>query len=233
MKLDLRDLEVIFEDNHFIAINKPAGVLVQGDETGDVPLSEIVKQYIKKRYNKPGDVFLGVVHRIDRPVSGVVIFARTTKGLTRLNDLFKNREVQKTYWAVTDTRPDPISGHLTHFLHKDETRNVTKAYQSQNRNKQAKQADLDYELLASIGSHHLLKVKPLTGRSHQIRVQLSRIDCPIKGDIKYGSNTMNRDGSIHLHSRMLSFTHPIKNEEVKIIADLPKKDQVWRMFKDI
>jgi 23S rRNA pseudouridine1911/1915/1917 synthase len=233
MKLDLRDLEVIFEDNHFIAINKPAGVLVQGDETGDVPLSEIVKQYIKKRYNKPGDVFLGVVHRIDRPVSGVVIFARTTKGLTRLNELFKNREVQKTYWAITDVRPDPISGHLTHFLHKDQTRNVTKAYQSQNRNKQAKQADLDYELLASIGNHHLLLVKPLTGRPHQIRVQLSRIDCPIKGDIKYGSNTMNRDGSIHLHSRMLSFVHPIKNETIKIIANLPKKDQVWRMFKDI
>jgi 23S rRNA pseudouridine1911/1915/1917 synthase len=233
MKLDLRDLEVIFEDNHFIAINKPAGVLVQGDETGDTPLSDIVKQYLKKRYNKPGDVFLGVVHRIDRPVSGVVIFARTTKGLIRLNELFKNREVQKTYWAVTDMRPDPISGHLTHFLHKDQTRNVTKAYQSQNRNKQAKQADLDYELLASIGNHHLLLVKPLTGRPHQIRVQLSRIDCPIKGDIKYGSNTMNRDGSIHLHSRMLSFIHPIKKTEVKIIANLPKKDQVWRMFNNI
>jgi 23S rRNA pseudouridine1911/1915/1917 synthase len=233
MKLDLRDLEVIFEDNHFIAINKPAGVLVQGDETGDTPLSEIVKQYIKKRYKKPGDVFLGVVHRIDRPVSGVVIFARTTKGLIRLNELFKEREVQKTYWAVTDMRPEPIAGHLTHFLHKDQTRNVTKAYQSQNRNKQAKQADLDYELLASIGNHHLILVKPLTGRPHQIRVQLSRIDCPIKGDIKYGSNTMNRDGSIHLHSRMLAFIHPIKKTEVKIVAALPKKDQVWRMFNNI
>jgi 23S rRNA pseudouridine1911/1915/1917 synthase len=233
MKLNLKDLEVIFEDNHFIAINKPAGVLVQGDETGDTPLSEIVKEYIKKKYNKPGDVFLGVVHRIDRPVSGVVIFARTTKGLIRLNELFKNREVQKVYWAVTDTRPEPISGHLTHFLHKDQTRNVTKAYQSQNRNKQAKQADMDYELLASIGNHHLLLVKPLTGRPHQIRVQLSRINCSIKGDIKYGSNTLNRDGSVHLHSRILSFIHPIKKTNIKITAALPKKDQVWRMFNNI
>jgi 23S rRNA pseudouridine1911/1915/1917 synthase len=153
--------------------------------------------------------------------------------LIRLNELFKNREVQKVYWAVTDTRPEPISGHLTHFLHKDQTRNVTKAYQSQNRNKQAKQADMDYELLASIGNHHLLLVKPLTGRPHQIRVQLSRINCSIKGDIKYGSNTLNRDGSVHLHSRILSFIHPIKKTNIKITAALPKKDQVWRMFNNI
>lgn len=231
--MDLRDLLVIFEDNHFIAINKPAGVLVQGDETGDVPLSEIVKQYIKKKYKKPGDVFLGVVHRLDRPVSGVVIFARTTKGLTRLNELFQDREVKKEYWAITDARPEPIEGHLTHYLHKDKTRNVTKAYQSQNRNKQAKKSELDYELLSSLGNHHLLLVKPLTGRSHQIRVQLSRINCSIRGDLKYGSSTKNRDGSIHLHSRVLSFVHPIKKTSVVIVANPPKKDQLWRMFNNL
>lgn len=231
--MDLRDLQVLFEDNHLIAVNKPAGVLVQGDETGDVPLSEIVKQYIKKRYKKAGDVFLGVIHRIDRPVSGVVIFARTSKGLTRMNDLFKNREVQKTYWAITDERPKEFSGHLTHYLFKDKDRNVTKAYQSQNRNKAAKKSELDYELLSSLKSHHLLEVKPITGRSHQIRVQLSRIDCPIKGDLKYGAKVGNRNKSIHLHSRMLSFIHPVKKKYVQIIAKPPKKDQIWQLFSNL
>jgi 23S rRNA pseudouridine1911/1915/1917 synthase len=225
-----KDLEVIYEDNHYIAINKPAGMLVQGDETGDKPLSEYVKDYIKEKKNKTGDVFLGVIHRLDRPVSGTVIFARTTKGLTRLNEMFKNREVKKVYFAITPDRPDPLSGHLTHFLFKDKERNVTKAYDSQNRNKAAKQSELDYKLLSSIGKHHLIKVEPISGRSHQIRVQLSRINCPIEGDIKYGSNNKNRDGSIHLHGRSLEFIHPVKKHRVFIQAEPPKKDQIWRMF---
>lgn len=228
-----QSLEILYEDNHYIAVNKPAGYLVQGDQTGDLPLSEMVKEYIKIKYKKPGDVFLGVVHRIDRPVSGVVIFARTTKGLTRLNELFQSRKVQKVYWAITDNRPDPLSDHLTHFLFKDKTRNVTKAYQSQNRNKSAKKSELDYELLSSIGKHHLVEVKPITGRPHQIRVQLSRINCSIRGDVKYGANTPNRDSSINLHSRSLSFIHPIKKEPVEIIANPSKKDQVWRMFRHL
>lgn len=226
-------LEVLYEDNHFIAVNKPAGYLVQADVTGDLPLSEIVKEYIKEKYKKPGEVFLGVVHRIDRPVSGVVIFARTSKGLTRINEQFKNREVKKTYWAVSDNRPDPLSGHLTHYLHKDKTRNITKAYESQNRNKAAKKSELDYELLSSLKSHHLIEVKPITGRPHQIRVQLSRINCPIRGDIKYGANNKNRDASINLHSRSLEFVHPIKNELIKITANPPKKDQIWQLFNHL
>lgn len=232
-KYKKESLEILYEDNHYIAVNKPAGYLVQGDQTGDLPLSEMVKEYIKKKHNKPGDVYLGVVHRIDRPVSGVVIFARTSKGLTRLNELFQKREVKKVYWAVTDNRPDPLSGHLTHYLHKDKTRNVTKAYQSQNRNKAAKKSELDYELLAGLKSHHLIEVKPITGRPHQIRVQLSRIDCPIRGDIKYGSNSKNRDGSINLHSRSLEFVHPVKKTSIKITANPPKKDQVWQLFKHL
>lgn len=227
------NLEVLYEDNHFIAVNKPAGYLVQADKTGDLPLSDLVKEYIKSKYNKPGDVFLGVVHRIDRPVSGVVIFARTSKGLTRINEQFKQREVTKTYWAISDSRPEPLTGHLTHYLFKDKVRNITKAYQSQNRNKSAKKSELDYELLSSLKSHHLIEVKPISGRSHQIRVQLSRIDCPIRGDIKYGSNSKNRDASIHLHSRSLEFIHPIKNEKIKITANPPKKDQIWQLFKDL
>ncbi len=226
-----KDLQIIYEDNHFIAINKPAGILVQGDETGDKPLSEYVKDYIKVKKRKVGDVFLGVVHRLDRPVSGTVIFARTSKGLTRLNELFKNREVKKTYWAITSDRPEPLSGHLTHYLHKDKERNVTKAYQSQNRNKAAKKSELKYELMSSIGKHHMVKVEPISGRSHQIRVQLSRINCSIEGDVKYGARSGNRDGSIHLHSRSLEFMHPVKKERVFIVSEPPKKDQIWRMFK--
>lgn len=232
-KYKKESLDVIYEDNHYIAVNKPAGYLVQGDQTGDLPLSEIVKEYIKKKYNKPGDVYLGVVHRIDRPVSGVVIFAKTSKGLTRLNELFQKREVKKTYWAVTDNRPNPLSGHLMHYLHKDKTRNVTKAYQSQNRNKAAKKSELDYELLSSLKSHHLIEVKPITGRPHQIRVQLSRIDCPIRGDIKYGANNKNRDASINLHSRSLEFEHPVKKVSIKITANPPKKDQIWQLFRHL
>ena len=225
--------QVLFEDNHFIAVNKPPGALVQGDITGDMPLVEMVKNYVKDRYNKPGAVFLGVVHRLDRPVSGVCIFARTSKGLTRLNELFRNRDIEKTYWAVTHRRPEPYEGHLTHYILKDTTRNIAKAFdQPSNRNSKAKKADLDYKLLATVGTNHLVEVKPLTGRPHQIRVQFAKMGSPLRGDLKYGSNVRNSDGNIHLHSRSLSFIHPIKKEPVYIEAD-PPNEQVWNEFRHL
>lgn len=224
-------MQVIYEDNHLIAVNKPPGVLVQGDETGDLPLSEMVKEYIKIRYNKPGAVFLGVIHRLDRPVSGVVVFARTSKALERMNLLFKERKVKKTYWAITAKRPNPLSGHLKHYITKDASRNVAKAYdQLSSRAKYAKESHLDYELIGQIGTHSLLKVNPITGRPHQIRVQLAKIDCPIRGDVKYGFPSPNDDGSIHLHCRSLAFKHPTLKKEIEITAD-PPRDQFWDLFK--
>ena len=228
--LDISGLQVLHEDNHLIAVNKPAGWLVQGDATGDTPLSEYVKTYIKIRYKKPGDVFLGTIHRLDRPVSGVVVFARTSKALSRMNALFQSRQVKKTYLAVTAERPDPISGHLTHYILKDRVKNVAKAYEKiGNRTKEAKKSELDYELIGEVGNLHLLKINPLTGRPHQIRVQLSSIGCPIWGDIKYGFRKPNRDGSIHLHCRSLAFEHPVKKEPVYIEAD-PPNEQIWNEF---
>ncbi|MEN0003414.1 MAG: RluA family pseudouridine synthase [Bacteroidota bacterium] len=223
------DVQVLYEDNHLIAVNKPGGWLVQGDDTGDKPLSEFTKEYIKVRYKKPGAVFLGVIHRLDRPVSGAVIFARTSKGLTRMNTLFREREIKKTYWAIVEQRPEPIKGHLEHYIHKDATRNIAKISNSQ-KIKAAKKAVLDYELLGQIGTHHLLKVHPLTGRPHQIRVQLAKIGHPIRGDIKYGYRTPNQDGCIHLHCRSMEFIHPVKKVAVKIEAD-PPRDQIWDLFE--
>jgi 23S rRNA pseudouridine1911/1915/1917 synthase len=221
------NIQVIFEDNHLIAVNKAAGVLVQGDETEDTPLVDLVKKYIKVRYQKPGDVFLGVVHRIDRPVSGTVIFARTSKALTRMNELFKNRQIEKNYWAITDERPDPLQGHLTHYILKDQEKNISKALdQMSNRSKDAKKSDLDYEMIGELESKHLLLVKPITGRPHQIRVQLSKMGWPIVGDVKYGHAQGNRDGSIYLHCRSMSFIHPIKQERVTITSDVPH-DHLW------
>lgn len=225
-------LQILYEDNHLIAVNKPAGWLVQGDETGDLPISEWTKHYIKDRYKKPGDVFLGVIHRIDRPVSGVVIMARTSKALTRMNQLFKDRAISKTYWAITSERPDPLSGHLTHYISKDKSRNLAKAYDEMSKRAQqsgAKKSELDYEMLAEISSHHLLEVKLITGRPHQIRVQLAKVGWPIRGDIKYGFKRPNEDGSIHLHCRKLSFIHPVKKEPIEIVAD-PPIDQIWDLF---
>ena len=222
--------QVLYEDNHFIAVNKPAGALVQGDQTGDMPLVEMVKNYIKDRYNKPGAVFLGVVHRLDRPVSGVCIFARTSKGLTRLNELFRERKIEKTYWAVTHQRPRPYEGHLEHYILKDTTRNVAKAYDEiGNRTAKAKKGILDYKLLATVGTNHLVEVKPHTGRPHQIRVQLAKMGWTIRGDLKYGSRVRNSDGNIHLHSRSLRFLHPVKKEPVHIEAEAPD-EQVWNEF---
>jgi 23S rRNA pseudouridine1911/1915/1917 synthase len=221
------NLQVIYEDNHLIAVNKEAGVLVQGDETEDKPLSDYVKGYIKHRYKKPGDVFLGVVHRLDRPVSGAVIFARTSKALARMNELFKERKIEKRYWAITDERPSPIQGHLTHYILKDSEKNISKALdQMSNRSKDAKKSDLDYEMIGELEGKHLLLVKPITGRPHQIRVQLSKMGWPIIGDLKYGYPHANRDGSIYLHCRSMSFMHPVKNEPVTIIAE-PPQDQFW------
>lgn len=225
--------QVLYEDNHLLAVNKPTGMLVQGDDTGDTPLSEYAKNYIKDRYNKPGAVFLGVIHRLDRPVSGVVVFARTSKALERMNRLFAERQIEKTYWAVTEHRPDPLEGHLTHFILKDTEKNLAKAYdQLGRRSKDAKKAELDYKLIGGLGNHHLLEVKPITGRPHQIRVQLAKIGCPIRGDVKYGASKPNYGGFIHLHCRSLEFEHPIKKEPVRIQAELPQ-EQVWDLFEGV
>jgi 23S rRNA pseudouridine1911/1915/1917 synthase len=225
-------LQVLFEDNHLIAINKPAGYLVQGDETGDATLGEYVKEYIKQRYNKPGDVFLGVIHRLDRPVSGVLLFARTSKALTRMNELFKEREVQKTYWAVTIGQPDPLSGKLVHFIIKDKDRNIVKAFDTMSRRAEgAKEAELSYEMLGRIGMNVLQEVKPKTGRPHQIRIQLSKNNTPIRGDIKYGAPAANPDNNINLHCRSLEFIHPVKQEPVRITAN-PPKEEGWNLFSE-
>ncbi len=227
------NIQIIYEDNHLIAVNKPAGWLVQGDETGDVPISEFVKEYIKKRYNKPGDVYLGIIHRLDRPVSGIVLFARTSKALVRMNKLFQDRMVDKQYVAVVEHRPQELEGTLVNYLSKDKDRNVTKAYTSQ-KYKSAKRSELHYKYLGGLADHHLLQVSPTTGRSHQIRVQLAKMGSVIKGDKKYGAAHFNTDrGTIHLHAYQLSFMHPVKKEQVIIEADLPEKDQVWQMYAEL
>lgn len=225
-------LQVLYEDNHLIAVNKPAGYLVQGDQTGDATMADFVKKYIKIQYRKPGDVFLGIIHRLDRPVSGVLLFARTSKALTRMNEQFRNRETQKTYWAITNTQPSPIEGELVHYILKDKERNRAKAFEfMSNRAEGAKRAELSYKLLGRVSTHVLLEVKPTTGRPHQIRVQLSKIGSPIRGDVKYGAVATNKDGSVHLHSRNLSFIHPVKKEPVSITADPPVED-IWNHFQD-
>ncbi len=215
-------IHVLYEDNHLLAINKAPGVLVQGDETGDIPLVELCKQYIKKKYNKPGEVFLGVVHRLDRPVSGVVIFARTSKALTRMNELFRSRETQKIYWAITDQKPSPSEGALVHWLRKDEKKNKTTAFKKETDG--ALFSELEYRLVSRKGVYYLIEVRPITGRPHQIRVQLASMGCPILGDLKYGSGTATGDGSIALHARSLSFVHPVKKETILIEATLPTRD---------
>ncbi|MBK7336568.1 MAG: RNA pseudouridine synthase [Saprospirales bacterium] len=223
-------LQIIYEDNHLIAGNKPAGVLVQEDETGDKPLTDYVKDYIKQRYDKPGEVFLGVIHRLDRPVSGVVIFARTSKALERMNKLFHDRKVEKVYWAIAGHRPNPLKGSLRHFLTKDREKNMARVYdQISNRNPDGKLSELDYELIGELSGNYLIEVRPHTGRPHQIRAQLAKMGWPIRGDLKYGFPKANPDGNIHLHCRKLAFEHPIKLEQVEIMAD-PPQDPVWNMF---
>jgi 23S rRNA pseudouridine1911/1915/1917 synthase len=221
-------INVLYEDNHLLVVNKASGVLVQGDETGDKPLSDICKEYIKEKYQKPGEVFLGVVHRLDRPVSGVIVFARTSKALERMNALFRNKETQKTYWALVATRPTSPHGTLVHWLVKDEKKNKTTAYKKEH--PEGLRSELDYKLLESKSGIHLLEVKPITGRSHQIRVQLASMNCPIVGDVKYGYEVGNADTSICLHARKLEFVHPVKKEPVIVTAELPK-NQFWKLFK--
>jgi len=218
------DIEVLYEDNHIIAVNKRPSDIVQGDKTGDTPLSDFVKKYIKEKYNKPGDVFLGTVHRIDRPVSGIVLFARTSKALTRLNEMFQGKEIQKTYWAVVKNKPKKEEGKLIHFLKKNEVKN--KSFASEKEQSGSLRSELDYKLVLSLDNYHLLEIKPYTGRHHQIRAQLAAIGCPIKGDIKYGFDRTNKDASIHLHARKVEFIHPIKNEPVTIVAP-PPNEVIW------
>ena len=216
-------LEVLYEDNHIIAINKKSGDIVQGDKTGDAPLSDFVKAYIKKKYNKPGEVFLGTIHRLERPTSGVVLYARTSKALTRMNEQFRNKEVQKTYWAVVDNAPPNTSGTLVNFLQKNEKQN--KSYVT--KNKEGKHAILDFKLLKKLDNFYHLEVKPQTGRHHQIRVQLANIGCIVKGDLKYGAKRSNKDASIHLLAQKLEFVHPVTKEPISITAPAPK-DSIWK-----
>lgn len=218
------EIDVLFEDNHIIAINKKPSQLVQGDKTNDEPLSEMVKKYIKLKYNKPGEVFIGVVHRLDRPVSGIVLFAKTSKALSRLNELFRTKNIQKTYWAVVKNTPKKTQDTLVNFLIKDEKTNKSRAFNEERKN--ALRSELSYKTIGKTDNYYLLEVLPITGRHHQIRVQLAHMGCPIKGDLKYGFDRSNKDASIHLHARKIEFIHPVKNEKI-IIEATPPNDPVW------
>ncbi len=220
------NLQVLYEDNHIIAINKRVGDIVQGDRTGDTPLSEVVKQYIADKYQKPGAVFLGVVHRLDRPTSGIVVFARTSKALTRLNKLFSERKTQKTYWAIVKHTPSQKEATLVHYLKRNPKQNKSYAYPTEVPN--SKKAILEYRVLKKLEQYTLLEIALKTGRHHQIRCQLAAIHSPIKGDLKYGFKRSNADGGIHLHARKLVFVHPVKKEELIIIAPSPK-DVIWNV----
>jgi len=218
------NLQILHEDNHILIVNKRVGDIVQGDKTGDKPLSDVVKEYIKDKYNKPGEVFLGVVHRLDRPTTGIVVFARTSKALTRMNELFSNRETQKTYWAVVKNKPSKTEDKLVHYLKRNEKNNTSKAHIKEVPD--SKLASLDYTIIKELQNYFALEINLHTGRHHQIRAQLSAIDCPIKGDLKYGSDRSNPDGGIHLHARKLVFIHPVSKEELEIIAPIPN-EVVW------
>lgn len=221
---------ILYEDNHIILVNKRSSDLVQGDGTGDEPLDDIVRSYIKEKYNKPGDVFLGVVHRLDRPVSGCVVYARTSKALSRLSELFRTREVRKTYWAIVSERPPAEEGTLSNYLKKNEPQNKSYVYEKEV--KGSKLAELSYRVLSRSEKYYLIEVDLLTGRHHQIRAQLAAAGCPIKGDLKYGSKRSNEGGGISLHSRRISFVHPVKNEEINVEAPLPD-DRIWKLFSNV
>ncbi|WP_299441963.1 RluA family pseudouridine synthase [uncultured Aquimarina sp.] len=218
------NLQVLYEDNHLIIVNKRAGDIVQGDKTGDKPLSEIVKEYIAEKYNKPGAVYLGVVHRLDRPTSGIIVFARTSKALPRLNKLFANKEAKKTYWAVVKKSPPKENDTLIHWLKRNPKQN--KSYTYKNEVVDSKEAILDYKIIKKLDNYCALEIDLHTGRHHQIRAQLSSIGCMIKGDLKYGADRSNKNGSIHLHARKLTFIHPVKKEVLTIIAP-PPSDPIW------
>lgn len=219
------NLQILHEDNHIIVINKRVGDIVQGDKTGDKPLSEVVKEYIKEKYNKPGDVFLGVVHRLDRPTTGIIVFAKTSKALARLNESFKNRETQKTYWAVVKNNPPKEKDILIHFLKRNPKNNTSKAHIKEVPD--SKKASLDYSIIKRLDNYVVLEINLHTGRHHQIRAQLAIIGCPIKGDLKYGFDRSNADGGIHLHARKLVLTHPVTKETLTFIANVPK-DVIWQ-----
>ncbi|MBO4778263.1 MAG: RluA family pseudouridine synthase [Bacteroidales bacterium] len=223
------DFQVLYEDNHILVANKPNNMLVQADTTGDVALEDLAKQYIKIKYNKPGAVFLNAVHRIDRPVSGVVVFARTSKALTRLNEQFRSKEIKKTYWAIVKNLPKVESATLEDYIRRDAKKN--KSFVCQKDAKDAKLARLSYSLIASSENYHLLEIDLHTGRHHQIRCQLSHMGCPIKGDLKYGAERSNKDGGISLHARSVEFIHPVTKESIKITAPVPE-DNLWKALSE-
>jgi len=224
MRSSKNNLQVLHEDNHIIIVNKRAGDIVQGDKTGDKPLSDVVKEYIKDKYNKPGNVFLGTVHRLDRPTSGIVIFARTSKALERLNKMLRDKEIKKTYWAVVKNPPKKQKDTLINFLKKNPKNNKSTAYHKQIEG--SKKAILHYQIIKKLDNYTLLEIDLETGRHHQIRCQLASIGSTIKGDLKYKASRSNKDGSIHLHARKISFTHPVNKEKINIISPLPK-DPIW------
>lgn len=222
-------MHILYEDNHLIVLNKAAGEIVQGDKTGDKPLCDQLKDYLKERYQKPGNVFVGVVHRLDRPVSGVVLYAKTSKALGRLNAMFAQHDkVQKTYWAIVDRAPEEPSGRLTHWLTRDEKQNKARAYDKEVPN--SKKAVLDYQLIGKSERFFLLEIRLLTGRHHQIRCQLAKIGCHIKGDLKYGAARSNPDGSISLHARRIQLEHPVSHELLDIVAPTPE-DKLWAILQ--
>lgn len=223
-------MTVVYEDNHLIIVNKTASEIVQGDKTGDVPLSETVKQYLKEKYAKPGNVFLGVTHRLDRPVSGLVVFAKTSKALARLNEMFRKGEVKKTYWAVVKTCPQVEEGELVHYLVRNEKQNKSYAYDKEVNG--SKKAVLHYRLIGHSENYYLLEVDLKTGRHHQIRCQLAKIGCPIKGDLKYGFPRSNPDGSICLHDRKVCFVHPVSKEQIVVTAPVPDGN-LWKAFQGL
>ena len=219
---------VVYEDNHIIVVNKTSSEIVQGDKTGDTPLSEMVKQYLKEKYNKPGNVFIGVTHRLDRPVSGLVVFAKTSKALPRLNEMFRNGEVKKTYWAIVKECPKETEGELVHYLVRNEKQNKSYAYDKEVKN--SKKAVLHYKLIGHSQNYYLLEVDLKTGRHHQIRCQLAKMGCPIKGDLKYGFPRSNPDGSICLHARKVRFIHPVSKEMIQLTAPVPEGN-LWNGFE--
>ena len=224
-------MTVLYEDNHIIAVNKSSSEIVQGDKTGDQPLSETIKLYLKEKYNKPGDVFLGVVHRLDRPVSGVVLFAKTSKALTRLNEMFRTQEIKKTYWAIVKEKPEQPEGRLEHYLTRNEKQNKSMAYDKPRSD--AKKAALSYRMIAQSDTYYLLEVQLETGRHHQIRCQLAKMGCPIKGDLKYGFPRSNPNGGISLHARSVEFIHPVSKEFIQLTAPFPTDDKLWQAMERI
>ena len=228
MHSNKQNLQVLFEDNHIIIVNKRSGDITQGDKTGDKPLSDVVKEYIKEKYNKVGNVFLGVVHRLDRPTSGVIIFARTSKALERLNKMLRDKEIHKTYWAVVKNHPKKEKATLINYLRKNPKNNKSSVFQKEIEG--SKKAILHYTILKKLDNYSLLEIDLETGRHHQIRAQLSNIGFPIKGDLKYGFNRSNKDGSIHLHARKIDFIHPVAKEKITVTAPTPN-EVIWNACK--